>query len=292
MKIALVQQHATPDKASNLARGLAALEDAARAGAEVVAFAELAFEPFYPQQVASGDVRALAESVPGPTTDAIAAAARRLGLVVVFNLFERAGDLTYDCSPVFDADGTLLGRTRMIHITDFACFHERGYYAPGDTGAPVYSTRAGRIGVAICYDRHFPEYMRALALGGADLIVIPQAGAVDEWPEGLFEGEMRTAALQNGYFIALCNRVGREARVTFAGESFICGPDGVVRARAGKLRDEILVADIDLGENASSLARRQFLRERRPEVYTSLIRAGRPSSASPSSGSSESAADT
>lgn len=270
MKIALIQQHATAGKADNLARGLAALEEAARGGADVAAFAELAFEPFYPQRVASGDVRALAESVPGPTTDAIAAAARRLGLVIVFNLFERADGATYDCSPVFDADGTLLGRTRMMHITDFACFHERGYYTPGDTGAPVYATRAGRIGVAICYDRHFPEYMRALALGGADLVVVPQAGAVDEWPEGLFEGEMRTAALHNGYFIALCNRVGREERVTFAGESFVCGPDGVVRARADRLRDQILMADVDLAENAASIARRQFLRERRPDVYRAV----------------------
>ena len=270
MKIALIQQHATSDKADNLRRGLEALERAAREGAQVAVFAELAFEPFYPQRVASDDVMALAEEVPGPTTEAIAAAARRLGLVVVFNLFERAGGKTYDCSPVFDADGRLLGRTRMIHITDFACFHESGYYAPGDTGAPVYDTKAGKIGVAICYDRHFPEYMRALALGGADLVVVPQAGAVDEWPEGLFEGEMRTAALQNGYFIALCNRVGTEDRVIFAGESFVCGPDGVVRARAAKLRDEILSADIDLKENETSIARRQFLRERRPDVYRAL----------------------
>jgi len=287
MKIALIQQQATAARPANLARALRALEKAARQGAEVAIFPELAVEPFHPQMPAAGDVRPLAESVPGPTTDAIAGAARRLGLVIVFNLFERADDLTYDCSPVFDADGSLLGRTRMIHITDFACFHERGYYAPGDTGAPVYETKAGRIGVAICYDRHFPEYMRALALAGADLVAVPQAGAVDEWPDGLFEGEMRTAALQNGYFIALCNRVGREARVTFAGESFVCGPDGVVRARAAKLADEILMADIDLGENAASIARRQFLRERRPEVYTSIIRADPPSSAGPSSGSSE-----
>ncbi|MEX2272823.1 MAG: nitrilase-related carbon-nitrogen hydrolase [Vicinamibacterales bacterium] len=267
VKVALIQQHATLDKADNLRRGLAALEQAARDGATLAVFAELAFEPFYPQRRAEGDVQTLAEPVPGPTTDAIASAARRLGLVVVFNLFERDGAKTYDCSPVFDADGALLGRTRMIHVTDFACFHERGYYAPGDTGAPVYDTRAGKIGVAICYDRHFPEYMRALALGGADLVAVPQAGAVDEWPDGLFEGEMRVAALQNGYFIALCNRVGREDLVTFAGESFVCGPDGVVRARAARLKDEVLITEVNLSENATSIARRQFLRERRPEVY-------------------------
>ncbi len=178
MRIALVQQHATPDKADNIARGLRAFEAAARAGAELVCFAELAFEPFYPQRRAEGAVTALAETVPGPITEAFAAKARELGVVVVLNLFERDDGRTFDCSPVVDADGSLLGRTRMIHITDYACFHEQGYYTPGDLGAPVYRTRAGRIGVAICYDRHYPEYMRSLAVGGADLVVVPQAGSV------------------------------------------------------------------------------------------------------------------
>ncbi len=153
-------------------------------------------------------------------------------MVVVLNLFERDGVRTFDTSPVIDADGTLLGRTRMIHITDYACFHEQGYYAPGDTGAPVYRTRHGTLGVAICYDRHYPEYLRALALGGADLVLVPQAGAVGEWPDGLFEAEMRVAAFQNGFFVALCNRVGAEECLEFAGESFVCAPDGRVVARA------------------------------------------------------------
>lgn len=267
MHIALVQQRATPDRADNVRRGLAALETAASHGARLVCFAELAFEPFWPQQPARGDVAARAETVPGPTTEAFAAAARRLGLVVVLNLFERAGDRTYDCSPVLDADGRLLGRTRMLHITDYACFHERGYYAPGDSGVPVFDTRAGRVGVCICYDRHYPEVTRALALGGADLVVVPQAGAVDEWPEGLYEAEMRVAAFQNGYFVALCNRVGREDRLEFAGESFVCGPDGTVLARAARRRDEVLYAEIDLQLCARSHARRLFLQDRRPELY-------------------------
>ncbi len=172
--------------------------------------------------------------------------ARELGLVVVMNLYERDGDRLFDSSPVIDADGSLLGVTRMIHITEYPCFHEQGYYTPGDKGAPVYDTRAGRVGVAICYDRHFPEYMRALALDGADLVVVPQAGAVDEWPEGLYEGEMRVAAFHNGYFVALCNRVGQEDCLDFAGESFVCAPDGEVIARAPKSEDAILYADVDL----------------------------------------------
>src|SRR5688500_11064898 len=204
MKIALIQQQATRDKAANVARGLAALDTAARGGARLACYAELAFEWFHPQHRAGADVRSLAEPLDGPTVQAFQQKARELGIVAVINLFERDGERTYDSSPVIDADGSLLGVTRMIHITDYPCFHEQGYYTPGDKGAPVYRTLAGRIGVAICYDRHFPEYMRALAVKGADLVIVPQAGAVDEWPEGLYEGELRVAAFQNGYFTALC----------------------------------------------------------------------------------------
>ncbi len=267
MRIALIQQRAGPDKTANVERGLAALETAAKAGAELVCFAELAFEPFYPQRRAEPGYAELAEPVPGPTSVAFARRARELGVVVILNLFERDGERCFDCSPVIDADGTLLGRTRMVHITDFPCFHEKGYYAPGDTGAPVYDTKACRVGVAICYDRHYPEYMRALALGGAELVVVPQAGAVGEWPEGIYEAELRVAAFQNGYFTALCNRVGDEERLTFAGESFVCAPDGRVVARAPAGEDHLLLADLELGEVERSAARRLFLADRRPELY-------------------------
>lgn len=274
-----MQQPAGADKSANVARGLAALDRAAAAGAKLVCFAELAFERFHPQRPATGDVAGRAESVPGPTTEAFAARARALGVVVVLNLFERDGDRTYDCSPVIDADGRLLGRTRMIHITDYACFHEQGYYTPGDTGAPVYETAVGRIGVAICYDRHYPEYMRALAVGGADLVVVPQAGAVGEWPEGLFEAEMRVAAFQNGYFVALCNRVGAEECIEFAGESFVVSPEGVVLSRAAAGAEALLVCDVDLASAARSHARTLFLRDRRPELYASWLARERPSTA-------------
>src|SRR5205807_478516 len=160
-------------------------------------------------------------AVPGPLTDSFAAKARALGAVSVFCLYERDGQRPFRGSPVLAGGGThvgrtpsaprtrhaccpeqggstpgvrlapasrtLVGRTRMVHITEYACFHEQGYYTPGDKGAPAYRTRAGMIGVAICYDRHYPEYLRALALAGADLVVVPQAGSVGEWPEGLYE---------------------------------------------------------------------------------------------------------
>lgn len=267
MRIGLIQQHATRDKAANLKRGLAALEQAARNGAQLAAFAELGFEWFYPQVPAGSGHSDQAEPLDGPTVRAVREKARELGLVVVMNFYERDGEHRFDSSPVIDADGTLLGVTRMIHITDYPCFHEQGYYEPGDTGAPVYDTQVGRIGVAICYDRHFPEYMRALTLGGADLVIIPQAGAVDEWPEGLYEAELRVAAVQNGYFVALCNRVGREDCLEFAGESFACGPDGRIIARAPRGEDANLYADLDLESAAGSHARRLFLRHRRPDLY-------------------------
>ena len=272
MEIALVQQRAGPDKQDNVRRGLTAMEEAARAGASVVAYAELAFEAFHPQQPAGPEPWRLAETVPGPLTDQFSRKARELGVVVVLNLYERDGERAYDTSPVIDADGSLLGRTRMIHITDYPCFHEQGYYTPGDTGAPVYKTRAGTIGVAICYDRHYPEYMRALALAGAELVVVPQAGSLDEWPAGLYEAEMQVAAFQNGYFVALCNRVGEERCLTFGGESFVCAPDGAIVARAARLEDAILIAEIDRGAVARSHAHRLFLQHRRPELYASWLR--------------------
>ena len=271
MKIALVQQVAGSERAENLERGLAALARAAEQGAHVVAFAELAFERFHPQRPAVPGYERLAEPIPGPTTEALCAAARRLGLVIVPNLFERGADRCYDTSVVIDASGELLGRTRMVHITDYEGFHEQGYYGPGDTGAPVYETAAGRIGVAICYDRHYPEYMRALALSGAELVIVPQAGTVGEWPEGLYEAEMRVAAFQNGYYVALCNRVGREERLTFAGESFVCDPAGSVIARAASGTPDLLCCEIDLARTRSSHARRLFLRDRRPELYAEWL---------------------
>jgi predicted amidohydrolase len=271
VRIALVQQHATTDRQENLERGLRTVRTAAERGAQVIAFAELAFEPFYPQDPAPANAIDLAEPIPGPTTQALADLAGELGAVILPNLYERAGGLAYDTTAIIDADGALLGKMRMLHIPDYAYFHEKGYYAPGDLGAPVFETRFGRIGVAICYDRHYPEVMRALALAGAQVVIVPQAGAVDEWPDGLFEAEMRVASFHNGFFTALCNRTGAEAKLTFAGESFVCDPTGEVIARAGTGTDEVLVCDIDLQEVERSHARRLFLPDRRPGLYRHWI---------------------
>jgi len=270
MRIALAQQRADADRGANLARALDAMGRAAQAGARLIVFPELAIERFFPQRSRDEQAKTLAEPIPGPMADRIAARAKELSLVTVFNMYELGGGAglrLFDSSPVFDADGALLGVTRMVHITDYEGFHERAYYHPGDRGAPVYQTRAGRVGVAICYDRHYPEYMRALGVAGAQLVVIPQAGTVGEWPEGMYEAEVRTAALQNGYFTALCNRVGREDTLNFSGESFVTDPEGRVVARGKGGVEDLMVVDLDLEACERSPARRLFWRDRRPELY-------------------------
>lgn len=270
MNVALVQRSIADPPTDALDRGLEALDGAAEAGADLVVFPELSFTPFYPRVPIADrtvDVLDLAEPVPGPTTEAVVEVAEELGVVVIFNLMERNGGRTFDTSPVIDADGTLLGRTRMMHITEFEQFHEQGYYAPGDTGAPVYDTAAGRLGVAICYDRHYPEYLRALALQGAELVAVPQAGIVGEWPDGMYEAELRVAALQNGFCTALANRVGPEGNMHFAGRSFVTDPFGQVVAQAEGAGEAVLHASVDLFRCSESPARTLFLRDRRPDQY-------------------------
>jgi N-carbamoylputrescine amidase len=272
MRIALVQQQPAPLHAGNVRRGLDAVREAAGRGATLVAFPELAFTPFFPACRRDGALPLeLAETVPGPTSDAFAQLAAELGVVIVLNLYEREDGRAFDSSPVIDADGTLLGTTRMLHIAQMPHFHEQEYYTPGDHGMPVYATAAGRIGVAICYDRHYPEVMRSLGLQRADVVVVPQAGMAGEWPDGLYEAELRVAAFQNGYFTALANRVGAESGMTFAGESFVCDPAGRVVARGPAAEESIVYADLDLAQLASCHARQLFFRDRRPDIVPALL---------------------
>ncbi len=271
IKIALVQQKASANKKKNLQKGIEAVEKAAMEGADLVLFAELAFEPFYPQHPAGKDKNKLAETIRGKITTTMQKLAAKHKMVIIPNFFELMGDETFDTSPVIDADGTLLGKTHMIHIPDYQFFHEKTYYTPGKQEIQVFNTAVGKIGIAICYDRHYPEYMRALAVAGADLVVTPQAGAIGEWTDGLYEAEMQIAAFQNGFFTALCNRVGKEEKLEFSGESFVCNPDGKVIARAGSQTEEILYCNIDLSKVQHSSARKLFLPDRRPELYNKWI---------------------
>jgi len=275
MRIALVQHQPGPSRQENVSRGLDAAREAARHGARLVAFPELAFTPFFPSCRSRGALpMELAETIPGPTCDAFSSLAADLGVVVVLNLYEREGDRAFDSSPVINADGTVLGTTRMLHVAQMPSFFEQDYYTPGDHGLPVYETAAGRVGVAICYDRHYPEVMRSLGLQQADLVVVPQAGVAGEWPDGLYEAELRVAAFQNGYFTALANRVGDEPTMAFAGESFVCDPAGRVIVRGPASAEAIVYADLDFEQLNSCHARRLFFRDRRPDIVPGLLDTG------------------
>jgi len=267
MKIALIQQHASRDQEDNLHRGEEAFRRAAQQGAQLIAFAELGLSYFWPQYHVSPELLQKAEPIPGPTTEMFISLAKECGVVTVINLFERDGSRTYDASPVIDGDGRLLGVVRMAHIMEGMGFWEKGYYHPGDNDQLVYPTAVGMVGVAICYDRHFPEYIRALALQGAEIVVIPQAGAVGEWSPGIFEAEVQVAAFQNGYFAALVNRVGQEEHLNFAGGSFVTDPEGKVIARAPEGEDSILLVDCDLSQVATATAKKFFMADRRPAFY-------------------------
>ena len=267
MRIALIQQTASEDNESNIVKGLKNIDKAAEMGAELAVFAELAFTRFYPQYRANKNLSELAEPVPGPTTKKFMDKAKEHNMVIVINLFEIEKGHTYDSSPVIDSDGSLLGTTRMVHIADYECFYEKSYYEEGNHGAQVYNTAVGKVGVAICYDRHYPEFMRALGIKGAEVVVIPQAGTIGEWPDGLYEAELQVASFHNGYFCALANRVGKEDQMEFAGQSVITNPEGRVIAQSPLGIDDILIHNLDLSEVEKSNARTMFFRDRRPDIY-------------------------
>ncbi|MBS3826006.1 carbon-nitrogen hydrolase family protein [Candidatus Bipolaricaulota bacterium] len=266
-KIALIQQHATNEVTENLERGVENFKRAANNGADLIAFPELAFLPFLPQSSSCNDSDSYAESIPGELTDRFRSLAREYEAVVVLNMYERDGDKTYDSSPILDADGELLGVTRMVHIMEGPGFHEKEYYTPGRDSKSVFNTAVGKVGVAICYDRHYPEYMRYLGLEGAEIVVVPQAGATNEWSEGIFEAELQVASFQNGYFSALVNRVGKEEVNHFSGGSYVVDPDGQIVSKAGETEDEILYAKLDPGKIEQSSAKQHFLKDRRSGYY-------------------------
>lgn len=266
-QIALVQQHATRDVGENVERGIEHFKEAAKNGADIIAYAELAFLPFLPQHPSTGKHGDYAEPIPGELTDRFSKLSEEYGVVTVLNTFEEDGERTYDSSPVIDADGEILGVTRMVHIMEGPGFHEKGYYTPGDRTDFVYDTSVGKVGVAICYDRHYPEYMRNLTLEGAEIVVVPQAGEINEWSAGIFEAELQVASFRNGYFSALVNRVGKEEVDHFGGGSFVVDPDGQVLAKAGEEDDEIIYVELNQEKIEKSSAKQNFLKDRRPDFY-------------------------
>jgi N-carbamoylputrescine amidase len=234
----------------------------------------MSVDRFFPQYRAEKGYFDWGEPVPGPLTGRFQERAARLGLATVINLFERAAPgRYYDCSPVFDLQGRFLGKQRMTHILEGPGYNERYYYWPGDSGYPVFDIGPTHIGVAICYDRHFPELMRALALNGAELVVVPTAtAALEAQFRAVWEIEMQAAAVANGLFVAVVNRAGVDDTLTFFGGSFAVDPYGRVLARAPEDNVALLLVDLDLDLVEQARRDMPFLRDRRPDSYGPLVK--------------------
>ncbi len=250
------------------------IEQAAGEGVEVLCLQELFYSPYF---CAEQDVRwySMVERVPdGPTVKLMQELAKKHNMVMVVPVYEEdMAGVYYNTAAVLDHDGTYLGKYRKTHIPHLEPgFWEKFYFKPGNSGFPVFTTNIGKVGVYICYDRHFPEGARALGLNGAEIVFNPSA-TVAGLSEFLWELEQPAHAVANGYFVGAINRVGHEQPWDigeFYGKSYFCNPRGQIIAQASRNRDEVLVADLDLDEIREVRGIWQFYRDRRPDAYGEL----------------------
>jgi N-carbamoylputrescine amidase len=271
-RIALLQLALAGTVEENRAHCLEMIGRAAHDRAQVLLLPELCTTPFFPAWKPNTRYFEYAETIPGPTTDAMAALARRYEVTIVAPLFERVGrSVYYNSAAVLDADGSLLGTYRKHHIPLNPIFAEKLYFKPGNLGYPVFDTRYGKIGVYICHDRHYPEGARCLALGGAEVILIPSATNDGSLSGRVWDVELRAHAIFNEIFVAGLNRVGVEIgpdgeRYEYYGRSLLCGSDGEVLGQLGNAED-ILAVDVDFSEIDKRRIAWQFYRDRRPDSY-------------------------
>jgi len=287
VKAALIQHADQGDVDSNLALIGTEVATAAADGAQLVLLQELHNGPYFCQ---SEDTACfdLAETIPGPTSEHLAALAARHGVVIVASLFERrAPGIYHNTAVVLERDGTLLGRYRKMHIPDDPGFYEKFYFTPGDLGFTPIETSLGRLGVLVCWDQWYPEAARLMALAGAEMLLYPTAIGWDPRDD---EAEMqrqrdawvtvqRAHAVANGLPVMVCNRVGQEcdpggatAGIRFWGHSFVSGPQGEVLACAGTDEAQLLVSDIDLHRSESVRRIWPFLRDRRIDAYDEILK--------------------
>jgi N-carbamoylputrescine amidase len=278
LPIGLIQMRCSEKPKDNLDRALARIEEAAAAGARVVCLQEL-FGSRYPCQSEDPARFALAEPIPGPTTEALSKLAEARAVTVVASLFERRTEgLYHNTAVVIDADGSLLGRYRKMHIPDDPLYYEKFYFTPGDLGFRCFATREARLAALVCWDQWFPEAARLTALAGAQVLVYPTAigwqfdeGAeIDAAQHEAWETVQRAHAIANGVFVAAVNRVGREGQIRFWGQSFVADPFGRVLARASASEEEILMVECDLDRIERVRRDWPFLRDRRPDAYADL----------------------
>jgi len=274
VRAALVQTAWTGDKESMVEKNVKYARDAAAQGAQVMCFQELFNAPYF-CQVQDDEHKDTAEPVPdGPTTQRMIELAKETGMVLVVPIYEKEDDgLLYNTAAVVDADGTYLGKYRKTHIPHVNGFWEKFYFRPGNTGYPVFDTAVGRIGVYICYDRHFPEGWRALGLAGAKIVFNPSATSRG-LSMYLWNLEQPAAAVANEYFIGAINRVGKEefGENDFYGSSYFVDPRGqLVGDAASDTDEEVIIRDLDLDVIEDVRKVWAFYRDRRPDAYESLV---------------------
>jgi N-carbamoylputrescine amidase len=285
-KVGLVQMSMSSDAAANTKKAAALVKDAKAKGADVVCLPELYRSPYFCQKEDQA-LFDLAETVPGPSTQALGQAAKEAGVVVIAPVFEkRAAGLYHNSAAILDATGEMVGLYRKMHIPDDPLFYEKFYFTPGDLGFQAFDTQAGRIGTLICWDQWYPEGARLTALRGASCLFYPTAIGWHPHEKEQYGVAQRSAwqtiqrshAIANGVFVAVVNRVGHEKPIPgepgleFWGSSFLADPFGIVIAEASTDREEIVVGEVDLGRMEEVRRNWPFLRDRRIDAYAGIDR--------------------
>jgi N-carbamoylputrescine amidase len=284
-QVALVQMAMSADPAKNVETAVARVREAAGRGARVVCLPELYRSPYF-CQTEDAALFDLAESIPGPSTEALGAVARAAGVVVIAPIFERrAAGLYHNSTAVLGPDGAIIGVYRKMHIPDDPCFYEKFYFTPGDLGFRVFDTPFGKLGVLICWDQWYPEAARLVALRGADIIFYPTAigwhpgekAAQGAAQRDAWRTVQRGHAIASGVYVAAVNRIGLETPagppgLEFWGTSFLSDPQGVVLAEGATDREEILLGTVDPARIEDVRRNWPFLRDRRIDAYQGIDR--------------------
>ena len=282
--LGLIQAKADSDPATNLQATLAKVEQAAANGANIVCTQELFATEYFCQSEHHDNFR-LAETIPGDTTEAFQRLAKRCGIVIIVSLFEkRSAGVYHNSAAVIDADGSLLGIYRKMHIPDDPLYNEKFYFTPGDLGFRAWDTRFGKIGVLICWDQWYPEAARLTAMQGAELLFYPTAigwhpsekEKYGEQQRDAWQTIQRSHAVANGCFVASVNRVGHETPIggdgiEFWGGSFVAGTSGEILSQAG-LDESVLLLEVDLGTADVTRTHWPFLRDRRIDAYSGITK--------------------
>lgn len=286
LKVGLVQHSCSDDIAANLEKSQAGIREAAASGAKLVVLQELHRSLYFCQQEDT-DTFDLAETIPGPSTDALGALAKELGVVIVSSLFERrAAGVYHNTSVVLEKDGSIAGKYRKMHIPDDPGFYEKFYFTPGDLGFQPIQTSVGKLGVLVCWDQWFPEGARLMAMAGAELLIYPTAIGWDPRDDADEQERQRQAwvtiqrshAIANGVPVVSVNRVGHESDpgggpgTKFWGTSFVAGPQGEFLFEAGIDDEQVAVAEVDLSRSENVRRIWPYLRDRRIDAYGDLLK--------------------